>query len=121
MNLLISFAKIASHFCTARFSYIYVCLSAAIADRSSYAPSLFFWGGDFFVSIVAQRHSNNLGRSSNSKNLDLKKFPCVTNQFRENHLKIFKLHILRPRSAHTENFIKSKRLGTPKLCWADQI
>ncbi len=42
-------------------------------------------GGNFFVGppndLVAQSRSNNLSRSHNSKNFDLKKFFPVTNSF----------------------------------------
>ncbi len=52
-------------------------------------------GGDFFAhpldDLLANSCSNNLGRSSNSKNPDLKQFLRVTNPFRENHPKRFKL------------------------------
>ncbi len=54
-------------------------------------------GGDFFVSpqddLVAQSDTNNLCRSQNSKNPDRLKFFSLTNQFRENHPKRFKLQI----------------------------
>ena len=71
--------------------------------------------------LVAQSGTNNLGRSRNPENPDLKKFLPVTNPFRENHPKRFKLQIWGPRSAQTENFMKLKISGTPKLCWADQV
>ncbi len=45
----------------------------------------------------------------------------MTNSFRENHPKRFKLQIWGLRSAQTENFIKLKISGTPKLCWAVQF
>ncbi len=35
--------------------------------------------------------------------------------------KRFKLESRGLRSAQTENFTKLKNLGTPKLCWADQV
>ncbi len=43
--------------------------------------------------LVANSDTNNLGRSQNSKNPDPKKFLPVTNPFRENHPKRFKLQI----------------------------
>ena len=43
--------------------------------------------------LVTQSGTNNLGRSQNSKNPDPKKFLPVTNPFRENHPKRFKLQI----------------------------
>ncbi len=59
---------------------------------------LYCWGGGiFFVrpldDLVAQSGTNNLCRSQNSKNPDRLKFLSVTNQFRENHPKRFKLQI----------------------------
>ncbi len=81
-------------------------LPAAIADRSSNGPSYCccwccwcwcWWWGKKFVrpldDIVAQSGTNNLGRSQNSKNPDLKKFLLVTNLLQENHPKRFKLEI----------------------------
>ncbi len=35
--------------------------------------------------------------------------------------KKFKTQIWGRRTDHTKKFIKSKRLGTPKLCWADEV
>ncbi len=52
--------------------------------------------GDFFCplnDLVAKSHRNNLSRSSNYKNPDLKKFLCVTKQFGENYPIRFKLQI----------------------------
>ncbi len=43
--------------------------------------------------LIAQSHSNNIGRSWNFKNPDLKKIIHVTNQFREKYQKRIKLQI----------------------------
>ncbi len=84
------------------------------------------WGNfvrplDDLVAKSTNNGTNNLGRSQNCKNPDLKKFLPVANPCRENHPKRFILQFYGPRSAQTENFIKLKISGTPILCWADQV
>ena len=75
------------------------------SNNNSLSPLLFspaallllLLGGNVFVrpldDLVAKSRTNNLGRYYNFKKPDLQKFLCVTNQFRENHPKIFKLQI----------------------------
>ena len=75
-------------------------------------------GGDFFCplnDLVAKSHRNNLSRSSNYKNPDLKKFLCVTKQFGENYPIRFKLQIKGPMRAQTELFYKIENLGHPQV------
>ncbi len=79
-------------------------LTAAIAYRSSNGPSCYcccccwwWWWGNFvrplddLVAKSTNNGTNNLGRSQNCENPDLKKFLPVTNPFQENHPKRFKL------------------------------
>ena len=99
-------------------------LPAAIAVRSSNGPGC--WGrGDFFDGppndLVAQSRCNNLGRSHNSKNLDTKKFFPVTNSFREKPPKQVYITNLRSKQCSVILFTKLKILGTPNLCWVDQV
>ncbi len=74
-----------------------VFLPAATADRSRRASSCCWGGGNVFVrpldDLVAKSCTNNLGRYYNFKKPDLQKFLRVTNLFRENHPKRFKLQI----------------------------
>ncbi len=76
-------------------------LPAARAVRSSNVQ-ICCWSGGMFRSgeakrpqndLIAQSHSNNIGRSWNFKNPDPKKIIHVTNQFQEKYQKRFKLQI----------------------------
>ncbi len=81
-------------------------------------------GGDFFVcylgNLASQSHSNNLGRSSNSKNPDSKKLLCDQSDPRKPPKKI-QIKNLMSKDCSDRKFYENENLATLKLCWVDQV